>query len=281
MYNKHESFLKGPNIMKDIYSAPFALGMINAERRMDSKGWCERNSGNISCLVAEEEAREYIDTSKIIRTIPIGFDASPLAERLLIVTASGSYFSNHSFDDLGIIRISADGKTAEVIWGFEGGKRFTSELPAHLMSHIERLKVYPENRVITHCHPTNLMAMSFLHELDEKAFTRTLWGMCTEGIMVFPDGVGILPWMVCGTEDIGRATAEKMKQYRIVVWAMHGIYAAGRTLNEAVGLIDTVEKAAQIYMLTSSLPHKNCISDENLISLADHIGVSYRKDFLG
>lgn len=272
--------MKGINDMKDIYSAPFILDMLKAEARMDSKGWCERNSGNISLLIDEHEAGKYLDASKVKRVIPIGFDALDLAGRLLIVTASGSYFGNHSSDDLGIIRISADGRNAEVIWGFEGEKRFTSELPAHLMSHIERLKVDPENRVITHCHPTNLMAMSFVHKLDEKAFTRTLWGMCTEGIMVFPDGVGVLPWMVCGTEEIGKATADKMKEYRIVVWAMHGIYAAGRTLDEAVGLIDTVEKAAQIYMLTASLPHANSISDENLMHLAEHIGANYRKDFL-
>ncbi len=266
--------------MKDIHTAPFVLRMLEAEKRMADMGWCERNSGNISYLLEEAEISQYLDVQKVTSTIAIGFDASPLAGRYLLVTASGSYFSHHSVNDLGIIRISGNGQVALVLWGFENGKRFTSELPAHLMSHIERLKVDPANRVVTHCHPTHLMAMSFVHDLNEKSFTRSLWGMCTEGIMVFPDGVGVLPWMVCGTEGIGKATAEKMKEYRIVVWAMHGIYAVGRNLSEAVGLIDTVEKAAQIYMLTAHLPKANSISDENLISLAKHIGVKYRKDFL-
>lgn len=267
--------------MRDIYTAPFVLKMLDAEKRMAEMGWCERNSGNISCLLDEAEVSKYLDLNKVIRAIPMGFEALPLAGKIFIVTASGSYFSHHNADDLGIIRISENGKLALVLWGFENGKRFTSEFPAHLMSHMERLKVDPANRVVTHCHPTNLMAMSFVHELTEKSFTRTLWGMCTEGIMVFPDGVGVLPWMVCGTEDIGKATAEKMSEYRITVWAMHGIYAVGKSLDEAVGLIDTVEKAAQIYMLTAKLPKVNCISDENLIDLAEHIGVNYRKDFLG
>ena len=87
--------------------------------------------------------------------------------------------------------------------------------------------------------------MNYVHELDEKKFTHTLWEMCTECIVVFPDGVGILPWMLCGTNEIGEATAEKMKEFRLVIWAMHGIYGAGKTLDETFGLIETVEKAAQ------------------------------------
>ena len=32
--------------------------------------------------------------------------------------------------------------------------------------------------------------------------------MCTECLVVFPDGVGIIPWLVPGTNEIGVATAE-------------------------------------------------------------------------
>jgi len=269
--------------MKDILSAPFIKQIAKTAGEMHRLGWCERNSGNISYLIDESELEEYIDTGKALRSFDIAFDASPLLGKYFVVTATGSYFKNiadRPAECLGVLRIAGDGKRVELLWGYEGGCKFTSELPAHLMSHIERLKVAPENRVVTHCHPTNLMAMSFVHELEEKSFTRALWGMCTEGIMVFPDGVGVLPWMVCGTEEIGRATAEKMREYRIVVWAMHGIYGVGKTLDEAFGLIETVDKAAQIYMLTASLPRKNSISDRQLADLAESIGVSYRKDFL-
>ncbi len=75
-----------------------------------------------------------------------------------------------------------------------------------------------------------------------------------------------LPWMLCGTNAIGEATARKMVDFRLVVWAMHGIYGAGRTMDEAFGLIETVEKAAQIYMLTAGLPRMNTITDEQLRS---------------
>jgi rhamnulose-1-phosphate aldolase len=132
-----------------------------------------------------------------------------------------------------------------------------------------------------HCHPANLLAMTYVHDLDEIKFTRTLWQMCTECIVVFPEGVNVLPWMLCGTNEIGEATAEKMLTARLVVWGQHGIYGAGRSLDEAFGLIETVEKAAQIFMLTAHLPRINTITDDQLRQLTASFGIKFREDFLG
>ena len=96
----------------------------------------------------------------------------------------------------------------------------------------------------------------------------------------FPDGIGVLPWMVCGNNEIGIATAEKMKEFRLVVWGLHGIYGAGKDMDETFGLIETVEKAAQLYMLTAHMPHVNTILDTELRDVIEHFGLPYRKDFL-
>jgi rhamnulose-1-phosphate aldolase len=269
--------------MKDILTAPFVVEMEKTTANMYRLGWDERNGGNISYLLDENEVGEYLDLTKVIRTIPLGFDATKLKGKIFIVTGTGKYFKNVEFDpetNLGILRIAEDGQNVELLWGYKDGGKFTSELPAHLMSHISRLSVDPTNRIVMHCHPTYTLAMNYVHELDEKKFTHTLWEMCTECIVVFPDGIGVLPWMLCGTNSIGEATAEKMKEFRLVVWGMHGIYGVGKTMDEAFGLIETVEKAAQIYMLTCNRPRINTITDPQLVELAEHFGVNYRKDFL-
>ena len=275
--------------MKDILTAPFVREMCDTTANMYRLGWDERNGGNISYMLETEQVAEYLDLSKVIRTIPFmgvneeDFDASPLEGKIFIVTGTGKYFKNVEKDpetNLGIVRIGKGGKNIELLWGFKDGGRPTSEFPAHMMSHMARLKVDPENRVVMHSHPTNTLAMNYVHELDEKKFTHTLWEMCTECIVVFPDGVGVLPWMLCGTSEIGRATAKKMEEFRLVVWAMHGIYGAGKTMDETFGLIETVEKAAQIYMLTANLPRKNTIKDEDMVKLVELFGVKYRKDLL-
>ena len=269
--------------MKNIFTAPFVEEMKKVTANMYRLGWDERNGGNISYMLEENEVAEYLDLNNVIRTIPIGFDATELIGKIFIVTGTGKYFKNIEFDpanNLGIIRIAKDGTTAELLWGYEDGGKFTSELPAHLMSHIVRLKHDPDNRVILHTHPTNTLAMTHVHALDDKQFTHTIWEMCTECIVVFPDGIGVLPWMVCGNNEIGIATAKKMEEYRIVVWGLHGIYGAGKNIDEAFGLVETVEKAAELYMLIAGLPHVNTIRDFELKAVADAFGLEYRKDFL-
>ncbi len=246
-------------------------------------GWDERNGGNLSYRILPCELDGYVDTSKVIRTIPLGFDAKALSGMVFLVTGTGKYFKNVQYDperNLGLIKISADGQLAELLWGYSDGGRFTSELPAHLMSHIVRLSVDPESRVVMHTHPTNTIAMSLVHSLSERDFTRTLWKMQTESIVVFPEGVSILPWMVCGTNDIGVATSEKLRDSRLCVWTAHGIYGTGRDLDEAFGLIETVEKAAQLYMLAVNAGIKNGITDEQLKALAKVFNLNYRTDYL-
>lgn len=169
--------------MNNIMTAPFVREMCKTASNMYRLGWDERNGGNISYLLKNDEVAEYLDLKKVIRTIPlmgvneVDFDASPLEGKIFIVTGTGKYFKNVEDDpetNLGIVRIGKGGKEVELLWGFKDGGRPTSEFPAHMMSHMARLSVDPENRVVMHSHPTNTLAMNYVHELDEKKFTHTL-----------------------------------------------------------------------------------------------------------
>lgn len=181
---------------------------------------------------------------------------------------------------MGVVRIAKDGKGLELLWGYEGGARPTSELPTHLMNHISRLQVDPSHRVVMHCHPVNTIAMTFVHEQDDKEFTLSLWGTCTECVLVFNDGVGVVPWMPAGTNAIAEATAKKLKDRRIVIWGQHGIFGTGSNLDEAFGLIETVEKAAEIYMKTAHLPKVNCLPKEQLKDVARVYNITPREGYL-
>ena len=269
--------------MKDLMTAPFMVEMIRTVTNMYQHGWDERNGGNVSLMLEDAEVAEYLDPGRVIRTLETGFTAPELEGKTFLVTGTGKYFKNVQYApdvNLGIVRLREAGRQADLLWGFSDGGRFTSEFPAHMMSHVARLKVDPDNRVVMHCHPANLLAMTYVHELDERAFTRTLWQMCTECIVVFPEGVNVLPWMLCGTNEIGEATAEKMLTARLVVWAQHGIYGAGKDLDETFGLIETAEKAAEIYMKIAHLPRVNTITDEQMHLLEARFGVKGRDGYL-
>ena len=127
--------------MKDILTAPFVEEMKKTTANMYRLGWDERNGGNISYMLEENEVGEYLDPSNVIRTIPTGFDATDLIGKIFIVTGTGKYFKNVTDDpetNLGIIRIANDGTTAELLWGYKDGSKFTSELPAYFNSFLEK-----------------------------------------------------------------------------------------------------------------------------------------------
>ncbi|MBC1561845.1 rhamnulose-1-phosphate aldolase [Listeria booriae] len=270
--------------MNEVIKAPFVQEMMKVTANLYRLGWDERNGGNISYLLTEQKVSEFVDTNQVIRTIPMIFDATELAGKYFIVTGSGKYFKNVIDEpdvNLGIIRVAQTGTSVELLWGFTDGGVPTSELPAHFMSHIERLKIDPNHRIIMHNHATNIIAMTFTHSLEERDFTRTLWQMCTECIVVFPEGVGILPWMVPGTDAIGIATAAKMRDFRLVIWPHHGIFGAGSSMDEVFGLIETAEKAAEVYTLVQAQGGvKQTITDQQLQDLADAFGVTAKSGYL-
>lgn len=249
---------------------------------MYQKGWNERNGGNVSYILNDDEIKEYIDIFTDNRKIELESPKINLANKYILVTGTGKYFKNifeYPEENLGIIKISEDGKTYTISWGLIDAKP-TSELSTHLMCHEIRLKKDIEHKVIIHNHATNIEAMSFVEELKDKSFTKMLWKMQTESIVVFPEGVGVIPWMVCGSDIIGNATAKKMEKYRLVVWAHHGIFGAGRSFDEAFGLIETAEKAAEIYIKIANLNIKQTITDNELKLLAETFKVNYNEEIL-
>ncbi|WP_407271203.1 rhamnulose-1-phosphate aldolase [Radiobacillus sp. PE A8.2] len=268
-----------------LLDAPFVKEMMEITYNMWKFNWDERNGGNISYLLHEEEIRRYLRNDHVLRTIPLDFPVKELAGKYFIVTGSGKYFKNvkaSPAECLGIIKVSESGQSVDLLWGLSGDGKPTSELSAHFRSHITRLAEDPNHRVIMHTHATNIIAMTFTHDLNEKSFSKTLWKMCTECIVVFPEGVGILPWMVPGTDLIGEATADKMRDTRLVIWPHHGILGAGASIDDAFGLIETAEKAAQVYMLVSAHQSgvKQSITDDELVELAQAFGVKPNSKFI-
>ena len=230
-------------------------------------GWDEKNGGNVSCLLTATEVDLLAQTS-VPRAYHLAHIPSELVGRYVLITASGSNFRVLK-DDLvrctGVLRFTASGY--EIVWGFEDQQLPTSEIYMHVLAHGARLSVDPQHRVVVHNHATEISGMTFAHELDEDKLTRTLWGIITECIIVFPDGVALLPWMVPGNETIGLATAAKLQSARIVVWAHHGILATGSSFQDAFGLIETVNKAAKIYLQTYQQRLTAGITDQGLLDL--------------
>ena len=113
-------------------------------------------------------------------------------------------------------------------------------------------------------------------------FTRELWEMATECPVVFPAGVGVVPWMVPGGREIAVATSELMKKYDLAIWAHHGMFAAGEDFDLTFGLMHTAEKSAEILVKTLSMrPDKlQTIQPDDFRHLAEDFHVTLPEEFL-
>ncbi len=107
-----------------------------------------------------------------------------LANTPFIVTGSGKFFRNVQLDpaaNLGVVKIDSDGAGYHILWGLTHDAVPTSELPAHFLSHCERIKAtHGKDRVIMHCHATNLIALTYVLENNTALITRKLWEGSTE-----------------------------------------------------------------------------------------------------
>lgn len=270
-----------------VTDAPFVEGFIRMANDGFKKGWHERNGGNLSYRIKKEEIDKIKDNFILEdKWISIGTSVPGLTGEYFLVTGSGKFFRNIILDpkaNIAIIEIDKDGINYRICWGLSNGGKPTSELPSHLMNHEVKKSVSDDShRVIYHAHTTNLIALTFVLPLEEKVFTRLLWEMATECPIVFPDGVGIVEWMVPGGAEIAKATSKLMETYDIAIWAHHGTFCSGEDFDITFGLMDTVEKSAEILIKVMSIRSQalQTITTDNFRDLAKDFKVVLPERFL-
>lgn len=264
-----------------ILEQKYALDFLRMANDGWAAGWHEANGGNLSyrlktCernLVKSRQKHgnweRFEDTYKV----------PELAGDFFMISATGSHFRSFSSSPkkcLGIIEINSSGTAYRHIWGFKGNGRPTCELPTHLMIHaLKKEQTGGKSRVVYHAHPANLIALCATCKYSGKQLTRKLWGSMSEAAIVFPEGIGMLSWMVPGSIELGIASCKEMTTHNAVVWSNHGLIVCGETFDQAFGLAHTIDKAAGIAIKTQKLsgngsdPGASMITPDDLKRLSD------------
>lgn len=271
----------------NVTEAPFIQEFIRLCQDGWRMGWHEYHGGNLSYRLTEDEIELVKGSLKLDaewKHMELSFPS--LREQVFLVTGSGECFRDavaKPMDNFGIVQLNGKGDCYRVLWGLmHNGRKPTSEFLSHLQIHeIKRNSSGDSYRIVYHSHPSNIIALSFILPSDSKSFSRELWDMEPECAMVFPDGIGVIPWMVPGTAELAGVTGELMKTHDVALWAQHGLLVASTDMSTALGVTNTVEKAAEILIkILATGRERFHVSNESYSKLAEVFHLNIKKEYL-
>ena len=100
----------------------------------------------------------------------------------------------------------------------------TSELSTHLAIHQVLKKQGRSEKAVLHTHPDELIAMTLIPGCgDEARLNKILLSAQPEAAIANPGGIGLVPYILPGTEQLAEKTIAMVQHHRIVLWGKHGV----------------------------------------------------------
>ncbi len=220
--------------------------------------WAEANAGNISVNVTGWLASEELPLP--VRSMALHKAYPALAGHVILTTVTGSRMRDIAYDTADgcmLLRIDGSGKAYSVLAAFNASGRPTSELASHLFIHEMLLETKSTATTIVHTHPPELVALTHVAETKPEGWLNdALWAAHAEVKIFFPGGVGLVPYIMPGSEALAEATVEALRSHPVVVWARHGALALGENPLDAFDALDTLNKAASIWLTCRAAGHE-------------------------
>lgn len=242
-----------------------------------SKGWAERNGGNITVNITEYVDDEMKSLPAISAPVSIGVTLPHLKGCWFYCKGTQKRMRDLARDPMAngsIIRILDDCSSYEIV--ADNPVKPTSELPSHLSVHNYLLAKGSSYRASLHTHPIELVAMTHCRKFMEKdVATKLLWSMIPETKAFCPRGLGMVPYLMPSGVELAEATIRTIDDdYDVVMWEKHGVFAVDVDIMSAFDQVDVLNKAAQIYIASKNMGFEpEGMTDEQMKELTDTFGL--------
>jgi len=256
------------DVKSEVYSfAGLVAEMGDVGQQLTALEACEGAAGNISIFVRQLDVLDAGFNRETTLQLPIGCPA--LAGGWLVVTGSGRRLRDihsHPGATLCVLKINPDGTQARL---FSAGEvRPTSELNSHLAIHNDQVKTRPLSyHAIVHAQPRTITYLSHIPRyLDTRALNRRLLRWEPESILTFPEGIGMIPFQIPGSDALMAATVECLRKHRAVIWQRHGMVTrSDLSVSKAGDMLEYAEAAAEFEIMNLQLGEPSQgLSDEEL-----------------
>ncbi|WP_278235051.1 class II aldolase/adducin family protein [Isoptericola sp. AK164] len=210
----------------------------------------EAGAGNISvCLGWEVDVSRRFPRAEQI-TLPL--EAPALAGRTLLVTGSGRRLRQIHEDPeaaVGAVVVHPGGREATL---HTSPRRLfaqlTSEFNSHLAVHQDQVaRRGVDFQAVVHAQPIHLTYLSHVPAYgDTAAMNARILRWEPESIVALSAGVGVLEFMVPGSEQLMAANVEGLRDFEIVLWSKHGVMArSDLSVTRAVDRVEYAETGAR------------------------------------
>ncbi len=252
---------------------PEVRELVKVSSWLAQKGWSEAGSGNIS--IRFDQLPPGLDDLAPGQPIRLPSAAPKLGGRYMLVTPTGGRAREMETElerGVGLFNIMQGGQDMVCVWGNPAA---TSELAAHIAIQEKLVVIRPEDRVVLHTHPANLIALTHLPRLqDSRAISDALLRMQSEAHILFPDGLRYVSYSTPGSVELGTRSAEELEHSRVLLWHMHGAVATGESLSRALDYLEYIDKMAEIYwILRAAGVHPRGMRDEDIQNSLKHFNL--------
>ncbi len=238
------------------------------------RGWAERNAGNISINISAYISEDSVDIDDS-PCIEISSTYPELVGMSFLVTGTGKRMrdlARKPLDNALLIQINAKGNGYYILSPKKDSNDIfmpTSEFPTHLGIHQMIKRRGSKETVVLHTHANELIALTQIKEYcNQEKLNKLLWGMHPETMVFIPEGIGFVPYVTPGTDDIAAESLKVLEKHPIVLWEKHGVFCIGDSIIDTFDNIDIMAKSAKIFFLTKSAGYvPEGLSDKELATL--------------
>lgn len=137
--------------------------------------------------------------------------------------------------------------------------------------HLAALKARPDCAAVVHVHAPYLTAYAYCGQ-DIRL-------KCSITFSLVFEEIPCLPYGEAGTVHIADGIEDAIKDHDLILLSNHGCVAVGKTMEDAVKLVETAEEVLRIYHLARSVGEVKDIPDDKLESLYENHPSSRRNRY--
>ena len=223
-------------------------------------GWAEANAGNFSVNITEllKNTGFTFEKSRGIRTNNI---YKYLRCNYILVSCTGSKMRDIAENPLTGLCLLYINEKGNIYYNIPLDNNINKKPTSELLTHLEIQNLLSEkkseNKVVIHTHPAEVIAITHIKKYcSENNLNKLLFSVQPEVSLIFPEGIGFVPYYTTGSEKLAIKTKKKFKKHNIVLWEKHGCVSIGKNFNDAFDKIDVLVKSIKIFFMCCSTGNK-------------------------